>query len=219
MEISEAAVRMGVPFGSVLEEDIMREFDYRAKNGGDLQRKHRVYFTSHPEDFPLYFDKICTDILATHDCAIYYTTDMSRPIGLENGENPLSTMSLFVVPITMKLLALPNRAMQSDIEFAKKNGIPILPFMMETGAEVIKIYAREENFGKRQFVNPLSLDETEIKYKEKLKRFLDSRLIKNELIGEVREAFYAQIFLSYRKKHRAYANRLLEMIHGIPGCE
>ena len=58
MEISEAAVRMGVPSESVLEEDIMREFDYRAKNGGDLQRKHRVYFTSHPEDFPLYFDKL-----------------------------------------------------------------------------------------------------------------------------------------------------------------
>lgn len=196
----------------------MSAFDYRPKDGTDPQGKYRVYFTCHPDDFSLYFDKICTDILRTHKCVIYYTKDMSAELEAESGRHPLEDMTLFVVPVTMKLLSAPNRAMDSDIAFAKSRGVRILPFMMEGGKEILDLYSQESKFGKIQCVNPFSTDITEMDYRDKLKNCLDAVLAKNELLDEIRAAFYAQMFLSYRKKDREYANKLMKLIHDIPGC-
>ncbi len=60
----------------------MAFFEVKAKNKVDVDKKPRVYFTCHPEDFDQYFNKICEDIFQTHDCAIYYTSDMSEMIDL-----------------------------------------------------------------------------------------------------------------------------------------
>lgn len=57
----------------------MATFNVRTKGGADPRGKVKVYFTSHPDDFDKYFDKICDDVLKTQDCAIYYTPDMSEP--------------------------------------------------------------------------------------------------------------------------------------------
>jgi hypothetical protein len=196
----------------------MTAFDYRPKDGSDPQGRIRVYFTCHPADFELYFDRICTDILKTHDCVIYYTKDLSREIPQEEAESTLGATSLFVIPVTLKLLCTPNRAMDSDLAYAKRHGIPILPFLMEAGEDVDEHYRRPEKFGTMQYVNPISVDATEISYRDKLKKYLDGVLIKSELCKEVKAAFYAQIFLSYRKKDREYANRLMRLIHDIPEC-
>ena len=189
------------------------------RNNSDSYGKPRVYFCCHPDDFLKYFDKIVQDILLTHDCAIYYTEDMSESFGDENLDNVFGDMRLFVVPVTMKLLCLPNRAMDVDIEYAKKNKIAILPFMMEPQRELHSFYSNENKFGFLQFIDPNSSDDTEIKYREKLKKHLDSVILSNDLIEKIKGAFYAQIFLSYRKKDRKYANELMKLIHDIPGGE
>lgn len=64
--------------------------------------------------------------------------------------------------------------------------------------------------------NPNSHDTTEISYEEKLKKFLESVLISDEMAKRVRGAFDAYIFLSYRKKDRRYANELMRIIHAKP---
>ena len=189
------------------------------RNNSDSYGKPRVYFCCHPDDFSKHFDKIIHDILLTHDCAIYYTEDMSESFGEENLDNLFENMRLFVVPVTMKLLCLPNRAMDVDIEYAKRNKIPILPFMMEPVRELYSFYSNENKFGFLQFIDPDSSDSTEIKYRDKLEKYLDSVILKNELIEKIKGAFYAQIFLSYRKKDRKYANELMKLIHDIPGGE
>lgn len=196
----------------------MAEFKVRTRGNSDPQGKQRVYFTCHPEDFDLYFDDICQDIFGVRDidCAIYYTEDLMGYLDRTNTVFDLGLMNLFVVPVTKKLLLEPNRAMQVDIAFAKRNNIPILPFMMESGLDAI--YSFPKNFGNRQYINPNSKDTTEINYSDKLKNFLDSVLIDKETIKQIRSSFISYFFLSYRKMDREKANQLLKIIHNLPIC-
>lgn len=194
----------------------MATFKIKTKNAFDIGKKPRVYFTCHPDDFDKYFEKICADIFKTHDCSIYYTEDMREAISDDEKETDLGRMNLFVVPVTYKLLFQPNRAMDGDIAYAKNEHIPILPIMMESGIDAV--YSNPDKFGERQYLNPYSRDLTEISYEEKLKKHLEAVLISNEMAAHIRAEFDAYIFLSYRKKDRKYANRLMRIIHSNPEC-
>ena len=186
----------------------------RTRGGASPNGKRRVYFTCHPKDFDLYFDKVCEDIFKTQDCAIYYTADMTEPIPEQYLESDLGQMSLFVMPVTFRLLYEQNRAMDSDYAFATSENhlIPVLPLMMETGID--EFY--EKRFGKREYYSPYSQDITAISYEEKLKKYLASILLDDKTVERIRKAFDAYIFLSYRKKDRHHANELMGLIHKNP---
>lgn len=194
----------------------MATFNLKTKTQVNIDKKPRVYFTCHPDDFEKYFDKICEDIFKTHDCVIYYTEDMNERIADDEKEVDLGRNNLFVVPVTFKLLSTPNRAMDEDVPYAFNKHIPILPIMMEPGIDVY--YSKPDKFGNLQYLNPYSTDTTEISYGEKLKKYLETVLLSDELARRVRAAFDAYIFLSYRKKDRKLANELMKMIHNNPEC-
>ena len=194
----------------------MAEFFVKTKNQADVGKKPRVYFTCHPADFEACFDKICEDLFSTHDCAVYYIADMTAPIAEEEREVDLGRNNLFVVPVTLKLLTTPNRAMDEDVPYAVREHIPVLPIMMEPGLDAI--YSRPDKFGELQYLNPNSSDITEVSYAEKLRKYLDAVLISGEMAERIRAAFDAYIFLSYRKKDRKYANQLMRIIHANPEC-
>ena len=194
----------------------MTLFGYSTRHNDDPKGKPRVYFTCHPDDFCLFFKKIQEDIHRTHDCAIYFAKDMTAEISQDELEISLSQMNLFVVPITRRLLTQPNRAMDQDIAYAKQQRIPILPIMMESNIQ--ELYSQPEKFDKRQFIDPNSQDGTQVRYEDKLKKYLDCVIISPEMAKRVRAAFDAYIFLSYRKKDRRYANELMKMIHQNPEC-
>lgn len=128
----------------------------------------------------------------------------------------LGQFGVFLVPVTLRLMSDPCRAMRADIAYAKEKNIFILPFMMEKGID--SVYALSENFGERQYLSPLYTDSTAISYEDKLKKILDAVLISGELIERICASFDAYVFLSYRKKDRRYANELMRSIHAIPGC-
>ena len=178
--------------------------------------KPRVYFSCHPEDFEKYFEKICEDIFNAHNCAIYYTEDMSAPIPEEDWVTDLGSNNLFVIPVTRKLLTQPNRAMDQDFAYAKAEHIPVLPIMMEFGID--DLYMQPGKFGTLQYLNPNSNDDTEIAYGRKLSKYLESVLVSDETAKRIRAAFDAYIFLSYRKQDRRYANELMRLIHKNPLC-
>ncbi len=96
----------------------MAEFKVKVKGNASPKGKPRVYFTCHPADFEKYFEKLCADIFKSHDCAIYYTEDMSAVIEEQDKATDLGSNNLFIVPVTFKLLTQPNRAMDSDIPYA-----------------------------------------------------------------------------------------------------
>ena len=64
--------------------------------------------------------------------------------------------------------------------------------MLETGID--EIYSKEENFGELQYLTPYDFDLTAISYEEKLKKYLESVLISDEMAERIRKAFDAYIF-------------------------
>ena len=85
----------------------------------------------------------------------------------------------------------------------------MLPLMQETNL------AEQFNqvCGDLEYLDESVRDITAIGYQEKLKKYLEAVLISDELAGQVRAAFDAYIFLSYRKKDRKYAQDLMHLIH------
>ena len=80
----------------------------RTKGNANPKGKPRVYFTCHPEDFERYFNKLCEDIFKTHDCAIFYTEDMTEVIQEQDKATDLESNNLFIVPVTFRLLSQPS---------------------------------------------------------------------------------------------------------------
>ncbi|MBP3308203.1 MAG: tetratricopeptide repeat protein [Clostridia bacterium] len=191
----------------------MAEFLYRTRGNSSPKGRSRVYFTSHPDDIGM-LDRICEDIFASHSCAVYYTEDMNAPYDEVNLNTDLASMNLFVIPVTLKLLLEPCRALDTDLRYAREKGISILPIMMKAGLDAY--YSLPDKFGELQYLCPESSDGTEIPYSEKLKKHLESVLVSDELAMRVRAAFDAYIFLSYRKVDRQYANELMRLIHSKP---
>ena len=184
--------------------------------GGSSNGKPRVFFTCHPADFERSFENICADIFATQNCAIFYTPDMEYCIPQEDMELDIAAMNLVVIPVSLKLLLEPNRAMDVDFPFARDHGIAVLPIMIESGIDFV--YARADKFGRRQYLDSITADPTAVPYTEKLKKFLHSVLVDDKTAQRIRRAFDAYIFLSYRKKDRKFANELMRLIHKTPLC-
>ena len=192
----------------------MSNLTYLTRGKASPQGKPRVYFCCHPDDRELFFDSISSLILKYHNCAIWYNADPNEPYDREERELDLSQMQLFVVPITYKLLARSSDAMDWEIPFAIRNHIPVLPVIEEENLE--KMLA--EKFEDIQYLDPNVKDVTAIPYEEKLKKYLDSVLVGDELAAQVRGAFDAYIFLSYRKKDRSQAQQLMRLIHENDFC-
>ena len=184
------------------------------KNNDSPSGKPKIYMTGHPADFNKYFNRFCEDIFAVKDCAVYYLANANDPLNENEVKSFLDKMNLIVVIVTRKLLTEANFVMQSEINYAKKNNIPILPFMVYSGLE--DIYSQENMFGNLQYVSPFSCNKTEIPYNVKLKNYLQYTLFSDETVKRIRNCFDAYIFLSYRKKDRAYANELLTLLHQKP---
>lgn len=180
----------------------------------DPKGKQKVFFTCHPDDVK-YFENIKEDILSCQNVAIWFKEDPSEEFASEQEmrEVLFEEMNLIVIPVTSNLLLRPNAAMDVEFPYAKQNGIPVLPLMMEAGLE--ELYAQK--FQDWHFLQPVQTDSTAIPYEEKLKRFLESVLVGDEMIEQIQNAFDAYIFMSYRKKDRKYALDLMRMIHRVPG--
>ena len=176
------------------------------------QGKARVYFACHPEDHRRFFREITDQILRYSNCAVYYY-DEEPELNDEYYAN-LNRMQLIIIPVTTRLLAMANRAMDVEFPYALIHHIPVLPVMLEPGLE--KKYA--EKFGNLQFLDKNYDDITAIPYEEKLKTYLSTVLLNDRQMAQVRAAFDAWVFLSYRKKDRHKAQKLMRLIHSDPRC-
>lgn len=174
----------------------------------------KVWFCAHEKDYPACFDKLAGEILSYVNCAVWYDEEPSLPFDEESLEEDLSLMQLFIMPVTERLLTENNRALSFELKVAAKKHIPVLPVLEDEGLACLF----NEKCGNLQYLCPTAGDETTASYEEKLKKFLSSVLIGDELAQKTRDAFDAYIFLSYRKKDRKYANELMKLIHQNDFC-
>lgn len=175
------------------------------------QRKPRVFFSCPSEDFAEYFDAITDRILQNVDAAVwYYPADAEAAD--DRRREVLAEMRLIVMPVTARLLRQPNQTAQVDLPYAIHHGIPVLPIMAAAGLE--KEYAGI--FGKLQYLDIVTKDQTALRFDQKLAAYLRDVLVSEKLRSEIRTAFDAYIFLSYRKKDRRSVRALMEEIHANP---
>lgn len=191
----------------------MSSLQYKTRGDSNPKGKPKVYFCCHPEDFDKYFEKISQELLAEQNCAIWYLEGPNAEHD-EQFFSDLELMQLFVMPVTSKLLSTPNQALDAEFPFAVEKHIPILPLMQEKGLETLF----NQKCGNLQFLDKYSGDVTALKYEEKLKTYLNTVLIGDELAEKIRSAFDAYVFLSYRKKDRRYAQELMRLVHKNDFC-
>ena len=201
--------------------------DYKTRGMSAPKGKPKVYFSCHPKDFEEAFPLLSEDLLSHANCAVWYDAELARVSGTQK-ENPdaalsgegdafaeaelediLKEMQLIVFGVTSKFIHESHRAKDAELPLALKNHIPVLPIMLENGLG----YEFSNNCAKIQVVPKYGTDPTATPYDEVLQTFLDSVLVGDELAEQVRSAFDAYVFLSYRKKDRKHAQRLMRLIH------
>ena len=186
------------------------KLQYKTRGMSDPKGKPKVYFSSHPEDFDEALPLITEDLLNHANCAVFYDEEIgSAGPADEEVEDILKEMQLVVFAVSSKFIHEKNRAKDTELPLALKNHIPVLPIMLENGLG----YEFSNNCAKIQVVPKYGNDPTAIPYDEVLQTFLDSVLVGDELAEQVRDAFDAYVFLSYRKKDRKHAQRLMRLIH------
>ncbi|MBO5270624.1 MAG: TIR domain-containing protein, partial [Clostridia bacterium] len=182
---------------------------YKTRGGVNPKGLPRIYFCAHERDFSAFFASISDELLAKQNCAVWYDDGEGEAVDLETRELDLSQMNLFVMPITERLLRDEICRAMEEFRYAVEHHIPVLPLMQESGLEMLF----NEKCGDLQFLDKHKRDETAISYDEKLETYLSSVLVGDELDTKIRSEFYAYIFLSYRKKDRKYAQKLMQLIH------
>ena len=179
--------------------------------GENPKGKNYIFFAAHPEDKDAHINELWQEIAGVEgNCVFWFDAQPEEPWD-ETMTADLDRMQLILFPVTMKLLSMENTAVSKLLPYAQQEKIPILPILLESGLE--NMYT--QIFGDRQYMDKVTKDHTAIPYTEKLKRFLQDVLISREMAEKIRQAFDAYIFLSYRKKDRALAAKLMKLIHEI----
>lgn len=182
----------------------------RTKNNDSPRGKAKVFFSCYGSDFAKYSDKIFHQLHEIVDCAIYFYPPDEQVETDDRYTNDLLRMDLIVIPVTYDLLCNESRTLDIDFLLARECNIPVLPLVQEEGLEGLF----NERFGHLQYLHDTSDDHTSIPYMEKLEKFVLFVLTDNDLTRDIRKAFCAKLFLSYRKKDREHAQRLMSLIHG-----
>lgn len=191
------------------------ELVWKTRGGSSPQGKPRVYLTGHPTDVACWFDPVADEILAAQNCAVYRQARPEKVVPLGELSQELEQMQLMVLLVTRRLLDQPGEVHSVQFPFARDRHIPILPLMLEPGLE--------EDFdrvwGSLQTLSRGGWDMGRTSYEERLKKFLDTVLVGDELAEQVRGAFLARIFISYRKKDWRQLQELIHLIHGQECCQ
>ena len=174
------------------------------RGGGSPRDKAKIYVCVAKKERGL-LSALKEWIWKSHDAALWTNTDDAPTLPEERQQ--LSEMRLFLLPVTHR--ALLDEEVLLDVAYAKEKRIPILPIFMEEGLE--EDFNRA--FGNLQALSPYAKDLTAISFEEKLGKYLSSVLVSDETAQKIRQAFDAYIFLSYRKKDRALAQKLMRLIH------
>lgn len=217
------------------------QFAYRTREMDDPRGRPKVFFSCHPSDFAEALDLVVEDILELANCVVWYDADLAfvGETADDNGETPcvnsssdtlgvgdapeldadgkaaeelfgvLDDMQLLAFAVTSRFLEEPNRARDVELPHVLEKHIPLLPIMLENDLE----FEFNEKCAPVQVVNRYVSDSTATPYQEVLRTFLSTVLVGDELAALVRDAFDAYVFLSYRKKNRSQAQRLMHIIH------
>ena len=93
----------------------MERLGYKTRGMSNPQGKQRVYFTCHPADFEIYFEKISEEILKLQNCAIWYDEFLIPGENFNEAiEVALKKSGLFALAVTPNLVNEENYVMSTE---------------------------------------------------------------------------------------------------------
>lgn len=196
----------------------MFNINYRTRKGtSNLSGKARIFMTCHQEDRERYLEESIQQLLEFGNYAIWFYEYIPKEDAYDDEvvEEHIERAQLLVVLVTNRLLNDPGKITEYEMAIANEKHIPILPLAMEVIDD--KLFAGI--FGNIHYLSPHVKDETGIPYEEKLKMYLGNVLVGEQQAKMIQAAFRKKVFLSYRKKDRRSAERLIKMIHQQPACQ
>lgn len=170
--------------------------------------KRKICVTGNIKDAQ-WFEKIAVDVLDWYDCEVYMADKFAPNEDPEMHCNYLDEMSLVIMVVTNSFLTEESRARNAEFPAIWKKRIPMLPIMVEEGLE------RTFNSvcGDIHLLNYNTDD-----YKNRMLESLNRIFVNSDLQSAIQNAFYGECFLSYRKKDREHALKLIHTIRQIAFC-
>jgi len=160
-------------------------------------------------------DAIISDLLsmdAGADCVVSYIENPDAAIDAEQLQNELSTNHLLVIFVTLDMLqSVTPGELPVEYRIAKELHVPIFPILNDDG--LFNLY--NEKLEPTHCIVKL-----DIEYRVKLKAQMETLLVSEEIIAQVKEkAFTATVFASYRKEELSEVRRFMKAFHDLEGFE
>lgn len=182
-----------------------------------IQGGQKVYLCAESNDIERFEKVLIDDIRKVVPGAVLFSQDVHNPeyqYDFETIKQELHDMQLFVIPVTSAFLDTENNARLIEMAYAREERIPVLPILLEKGLE----NKFNELCGNLQCLDRVTVDDSAITYEKKLSDYLRLALVGESLSEQIKNAFDAYIFLSYRKKDRAAAQEVMRLIHENDFC-
>ncbi len=188
------------------------QFSYKTRGNTSPLAKRGIFVHAMPMD-QTQRDQLIQDVLALPDGRSYSVWFTNEPEHLfeQNNISEIQHMNLFVIIVSEAMLAHAEKHAHISFESISVAGLPVLPVFCTP--DVIP------RFNKR-FGNLHGLSLTAQDYRSQLEVQLKNRLVTDQLVNSIiADAFTGQVFLSYRKKDRAEALRIMHAMHNTPWSE
>lgn len=173
-----------------------------------------MYVAGSPDDLAALIDDVAQDILGIQPNVAIWYREATPAADAPADTDDLSQMQLIVLLVTKAFLTTDCTARTVEFPFALSHHIPMLPIANEPGLAS----QFNQSCGDLQclYSSASQDDPTAMPYGERLERFLRAVIVGDELASRVRAAFDTRVFLSYRKRDRAEAQRIMRLIHQCP---
>lgn len=174
-----------------------------------INSNYRIFCDFHTGDKE-HFVKIKDDIFDICQCSLFYYDSQDSEVDRAELEFNISNSNLYLLIVSSNVIYDRTFDMTA-FRLAMDSNVPVLPIVVENGLE----FDFNEKFGNLQCISTcLELsDHTVVPYRKKLKDFLNQTFSLSFNAETIQNAFDTTIFLSYRKKDRHHAQRLLEILH------
>lgn len=187
---------------------------YKTRDDSSPNGKPWVFFCAAPADIAVTLPRISEEIFEFCNCAIWYDNADAPAATDRELEEAISQCAMAILPVVPGLLD-PAGVVQSRLmSILRRHPMALLPILEDPNL----LTAFNRCFENIQLLRRHDPDATALPYPDRLKRFLETSLLGNDLAEQVKQAFRDTVFLSYRTHDRAMILQLLQKVHADPRC-
>ena len=170
--------------------------------GSDMdipERKRQIFVSAHPTDRYAFMDSVIEAINNTGTCVAVY-----NPVPSDKGPGLPEGVDTVVVLASIKYFAWANSGYDSEYTAAVRDGIRVIPIMIEPGPNVIDLI--NMRCGKAQYIDAT----------EDLGFAMDTLRAHLTAVERVVDESLPSVFISYRRADKAHLYQLVKIIESAP---